>query len=794
MDHQQKSDGDRPLLSDKSGFRKWAEAGFLSDLLPIIPPHAKISSGSQVKDRHRGKTPGVRNSDGTWSGLGGKWPEERFSTVAECKKYILWGASVGLQGRKFPGLDIDVESEAMAGAIESLALEHFGMAPVRVREGSPRRLMVYRVAEGHDTIRKTRLAWKDAQGVKHAAELLAFGQQYVVEGPHPKGGAYLWRHNESPCDCGPAELAEITSDAIDGFFTALRGLVHKKGWGEIQKGALAGSGVPSTRKGLDDASLWASKPSLVLEALQVWPNSPDTLPSHDDFVTALAAIKAALGPKREDYYSDVLAWAMNNDSIRPDYVRKRWDSINDAALGAAWLFATAKATGKFDGEAQEDFDEDGDAMIAQTPLEKMISRYVWVQQLERYIELETGAALSGRALNAANVQIAAFGNTGVKSAEAHFQNARGAKKAQIATFRPGRPVLIEDENQSGVKVRAVNLWRPSPVAPLEGVTDEMVAPWLEHVTKLFGEPGDPAREHFLNFFGFVMQHPGVKINHAPVILGNQGVGKDTVIAPVLRAAGRHNVSLVKPQELASEFTQFLQAQIIVVSEMMNFAKREIYNQLKDWIAAPPDHVVINKKNQQPFAIPNTQTWIFFTNYDDAIALDPDDRRFWVHRCHLEEPLPETYYTAFYRWINEEQGAAKVAGWLKSRDVSTFNPGARPPTTDAKQQMLDRAQPPALRWLRAQFGEGEPMHGRTIITAEGLITVAREDFAAPDGIDRHAVAALKAEGFKAVRRVRIGSKVRQVWAKGSADLLAQLPPERLRERLEAEGSQTERTGA
>ena len=63
-------------------------------------------------------------------------------------------------------------------------------------------------------------------------------------------------------------------------------------------------------------------------------------------------------------------------------------------------------------------------------------------------------------------------------------------------------------------------------------------------------------------------------------------------------------------------------------------------------------------------------------------------------------------------------------------------------------MMDRSQPPALKWLRSLFDEGEPLHGRTVITAEEFIAIAREDFAAPDGVDRHAVAALKAEGYQA----------------------------------------------
>jgi len=784
-------------IEGHKGFRRWFEAGFGGETLPIIPPDATITRGSDVKDRHRGKTPGVLTGDGTWSGLGGRWAEERVTTIADAKKYILWGASVGLQSRTFLGLDIDVEDEAMALACEELALEHFGFAPVRSRAGSPRRLLVFKRPKYHDPIRKVRVAWNDAvrtdaagAPVKHAVELLGHGQQYVVEGPHPKGGAYEWRHGESPCEFGTDGLTEIDADVVEKFFATLRDMVPAKGWGEITRGAIATGSVPSTRKKLDNEALWAKSPALVLQALEAWPNNPDNLPSHDDFVTALAAIKAALGPKREDYYSDVLGWALHHDGIRPEYVKKTWDSITDASLGAAWLFQNAKTSGEFTAEAQEDFDEAGDALIGETPLERMLKRYVWVQQLERYIELDTGSALSARALNAANVQIAAFGNTGVKSAEATFQNARGARKAQIATYRPGRPVLIDDENQSGVRVRAVNLWRPSAVVPIEGVSDDMVRPWLDHVALIFGEPGDPAREHFLDFFGFTIQNPGVKINHAPVILGEQGVGKDTAFAPIFDAIGQHNVSQVKPEMLAGQFTQFLQAQVISVSEMMNFTKREVYNRLKDWIAAPPLFVEVNKKNQQPYAIPNTQIWVFFTNYDDAIALDEDDRRFWVHRAYLEEPREPAYYASLYNWLNHEQGAAKVAGWLKQRDVSQFNPAARPPMTAAKMEMVANATPAGTRWLCDQLATGGAFHGRELVAAKDLIDHARTAFDSPQGVirEKHATAALRRAGYKAIdMKVRRGDgAVVRLWTNSERPaLLTQLGHARLLERYEAE---------
>jgi hypothetical protein len=249
-------------------------------------------------------------------------------------------------------------------------------------------------------------------------------------------------------------------------------------------------------------------------------------------------------------------------------------------------------------------------------------------------------------------------------------------------------------------------------------TDATVAPWLDHVTAIFGEPGDPAREHFLDFFGFAMQNPGVKINHALVVLGMQGVGKDTAFAPIFEALGEHNVGTIKPEDLAGQFTPFLENQIVCVQEMSNFTKREVYNRLKHWIAAPPRFVTINKKNQHPYTIPNTQIWVFFTNYDDAIALDEDDRRFWVHRAPAESVPSDAYFTSLHQWYGAG-GVECVFGWLKQRDVSAFNPMARPPATDAKRAMLDRSQPAALKWLRALFQEGEPLHGRTVTRTDAI---------------------------------------------------------------------------
>jgi hypothetical protein len=772
-------------------FRVWVEAGFATELVPIIPPGARLAPGSTVRPEHRGKTPGVQNSDGTWSGLGGKW-SETDATIADAKHWTRWGASVGLQSRTFLGLDIDVEDEAVVAAITALAFDHLGFAPERYRAGSARVLRVYRRPDDHDPIRKVRTAWVDKDGVKHAVELLGHGQQYVVEGPHPKGGEYAWREGGNLCKWGPDMVLPIDAEAVDRFFAELGVAIESRGWGTPSAGVVATAGASGARKSLDDASLWAPRSAAVLEALKVWKNTAENLSTHDDTVTALAAIKASLGPDREHHFPDVLDWAMAYDGNDEAYVRKTWDSITDAALGWEWLASQARAAGF--STAEDDFDEDGEALIAETPLERMLARYVWVQQLERYVDLQTGAMLSGRAFNAANTSVAPFGRTGVQSAEAEFQNARGARKAKIATYRPGMPALIDDENAFGTRVSAVNLWHPSPIVPLDGVTEAAVRPWLDLVDALFGEPGAEAREHFLDWWAYAIQKPGRKINHALVLLGEQGVGKDTVLAPLFDAVGMpHNVAVIKTEQLSGQFNAFLLAQVINVQEMANFTKREIYNKLKDWIAAPPAYIEVNRKNQQPFSIPNIQLWVFSTNYDDAITLDEGDRRFWVHRALLDEPRPRDYYQAIYGWYEREQGAAKIAGWLRTRDLSKFNPAAPPPMTEAKRDMVEQSLPIATRWLAEQFDEGGEYQRRSIVTARELVTHARSAFDAPGKVqetarEKHATAALRRAGYAAIeRKVRLkdGAAVRLWTNSGRPDLLGQLSGAQLLQRYEAE---------
>jgi hypothetical protein len=765
-------------------FRRWHEAGFTSELLPIIPPGVELTANSTVRPQDRGKAPGEKHPKiGKWHGLEGKWSEELNATPGDLKKWDAWGASVGLQSRKFLGLDIDVEDAAVVQLIGELASDYLGFGPVRYRDGSPRRLVMFALPEGAEPIRKHRIKWTDAAGRAHVVELLGLGQQFVVEGPHPKGGEYLWSEQPKPADLTSVELRHVES-----FFDALRAFVERSGW-QIVAGTRSVTGS-TTRKSLADSSLWAPGPALVLDALKAWQNTPENVPTHDDFVAALAAIKGALGVSAGDHFPDVLDWALAYDGNDEDYVTKTWNSISDTTLGWEWLDGKARAFG-FTGSADADFDDAAPDASPDTPTERMLRTTIYIEDQSRYFDTEDRFFRNTENFRKKHTSVVEYGTTGTKAAEARFHNlAPKENTVQTITNRPNEPLRTTGTTDTGKVVAALNLYQPSLVKPKEGVTDANVAPYIEHATLLFGPPDKPAPKHIMDWCAFIVQRPGEKIGHCPIIVGGQGCGKDTFLEPLFKIVGEQNVATINRRDLESEWTDYNEKQIVYPQEL-GTKKRSTYDLLKPLISGQTTLLRINKKFMQPYYVRNTSCWIMTTNHDDALPLEPDDRRFWVHRCEVEERPGAEYFKRLHGWY-DNGGVGAVYGWLLQRDISTFNPMAEPPMTAAKKAMLDASLPAGARWVRDQFAEGGTFAGRTVVTVGELTMAAREDFAAPSDLNNRQVSdALKAAGFAKGPRVRVesSSEPQSLWLCDPSGLLSQLALDRLRERhaVESKGS-------
>ena len=180
--------------------------------------------------------------------------------------------------------------------------------------------------------------------------------------------------------------------------------------------------------------------------------------------------------------------------------------------------------------------------------------------------------------------------------------------------------------------------------------------------------------------------------------GSQGIGKDTLVEPVKHAIGPWNFKEVTPQQLLGRFNNFIKSVIIRISEARDLgdvSRYAFYEHLKPLMAAPPDVLRVDQKHIHEHSVFNVTGVILTTNYKtDGIYLPADDRRHYVcwSEATKEEFTPD-YWNSMYGWYHREGGFEHVAAYLRTLDISEFDPKAPPPKTAAFWAIVDASQAP-----------------------------------------------------------------------------------------------------
>jgi hypothetical protein len=180
------------------------------------------------------------------------------------------------------------------------------------------------------------------------------------------------------------------------------------------------------------------------------------------------------------------------------------------------------------------------------------------------------------------------------------------RRVEQIVWAPGWPAIIEDKC-----VLAGRYWRDHPGAKCINFfipsqimlgNPKKAARWLRHILKLFNK--DDAR-HIGRWLAFKVQNPGRKINHAIVLGGEPGIGKDIALVAVQAAVGNMNFHEIKPSDLFERFNPFVKSVIVRLNETHDLGDGEkvinrfaLHNRLKTLIAAPPEILPLNDKNEK----------------------------------------------------------------------------------------------------------------------------------------------------------------------------------------------------
>jgi hypothetical protein len=300
------------------------------------------------------------------------------------------------------------------------------------------------------------------------------------------------------------------------------------------------------------------------------------------------------------------------------------------------------------------------------------------------------------------------------------------------TWAPGEPEVIRNKlmNEGGWAPReganCLNLYIPPAIKHGDA---SKAGPWLEHVCYVY--PGEA--EHIIRFLAHRVQRPGDKVNHAVVLGGSQGIGKDTLLEPVKYAIGPWNLREVSPAAVLGRFNGHVKSVILRVSEARDLGTEDhiaFYEHMKTLSAAPPDMHNCDEKNLREHKVPNVCGVIVTTNHKaGGIHIPRDDRRYfvaWSERTMAD--FATDYWLKLYDWY-ADGGYGHVAAYLASLDLSGWNPKATPPKTQAWHEIVNAGRAPECSELADALDElaggGERPDA---VTLDMLARAADSDFA------------------------------------------------------------------
>ena len=359
-------------------------------------------------------------------------------------------------------------------------------------------------------------------------------------------------------------------------------------------------------------------------------------------------------------------------------------------------------------------------------------RFAYIQTDDAYFDLQDKRELTRGTFNALFRHISCKSIHNGRKVEASYsfdehRQAKGAKSLVGVTYAAGADVLVARDG-----LPYGNRWRDARPTPKAGD----VSPWLAHVERMVPEPFE--REHLLNALAHKVQFPAHKINHAILMGGNHGSGKDTLFAPFFWAIGgeaKANCSLVKNEDLNSQWGYALECEVMEIAELRQAEakdRRALENTLKPIIAAPPELLMVNRKGMHPYMALNRVFVIAFSNERVAISLPSEDRRWFVLWCAASK-LPEAQAVSLWNWYQHRGGFEAVAHYLHTRDVSDWNPSAPPPMTEAKLIMVEHGMSTAESFLVDQMTRRVGEFSRGVIGAPFHAVCDRLQGLAPAGV-------------------------------------------------------------
>lgn len=256
-------------------------------------------------------------------------------------------------------------------------------------------------------------------------------------------------------------------------------------------------------------------------------------------------------------------------------------------------------------------------------------------------------------------------------------------------FYPDRPDYIDDP---------YNTFDGLSIKPKKGDCSNI----LDLVSALC-EENDAVTRWVTNWFAYILQNVGAKMQTAIVFHGPEGAGKNLFLGIFQKIFGDYFVIFTQ-RELQSEFNGWASRKLLGVGNEV-VTHRNVYSIvgfIKNMITEPT--WLINEKNINARVEANHTNFVFLSNELQPLAPGEGDRRLLVAWVRKKEK-------AFYRAVAQELengGIEAFYYYLLNLDIGDFDEYTEPVMTQAKSELIDLSKKSDEKFLSRWLAEELPV--------------------------------------------------------------------------------------
>lgn len=256
-----------------------------------------------------------------------------------------------------------------------------------------------------------------------------------------------------------------------------------------------------------------------------------------------------------------------------------------------------------------------------------------------------------------------------------------------------------------------------------------VSLFLYHVSLLIPDRND--QHIFLSYLAHIIKYPGYKVSWAPMLQSTEGAGKTVFFEVLQHALGEMYVYRPKAAELVAsgnKFNAWMRSKLaIVVDEVRVDERRDLIEILKPMISDA--QIEVQAKGQDQDMEDNPANWIFFTNFEDALPIHQNGRRFAIFysaistkKKKLAAGMDDAYFKRLWTWLREQNGLQAITYYLMNYPIERGSLPVDAPKTTSHEKALLISRTPLEVLIDDKIRAGERGFRNGFVSLTALVKV------------------------------------------------------------------------